>query len=96
MVSHPLVSIVFPTKNGEAFIQESIESVLSQDYAPFEVLLVDDQSTDNTPAILNRYPPLQRLEGPGEGVSKAWNTGLEAAQGELIACLLYTSDAADE
>ncbi|MFO7951714.1 MAG: glycosyltransferase [Bacillota bacterium] len=51
----PLVSVLLPVYNGEAYVREAIESVLAQDYPHFEFIIVDNASTDRTPAILAEY-----------------------------------------
>ena len=51
----PLVSVLIPTWNSERTIAQSIESVLSQTFQDFELIVVDDQSTDTTFSILERY-----------------------------------------
>jgi glycosyltransferase involved in cell wall biosynthesis len=89
----PLVSVVMPTRNYGAYIARAIDSVLAQTYPHHELVVVDDGSTDDTPAVLARYAGRIRvLAGPGRGVSAARNTGLAAAKGELVAVL----DADDE
>ena len=50
-----LISIVLPVYNGERFLRESIDSVLAQTYTNWELLIVDDCSTDNTAAIVHEY-----------------------------------------
>jgi len=51
----PLISILLPTYNGAHYIRESIESVLHQDYQNFELIILDDASTDLTPEIISGY-----------------------------------------
>lgn len=54
-VEQPLVSIIMPAYNAELHIAESIESVISQTYSNWELLITDDRSTDNTQQIINEY-----------------------------------------
>jgi glycosyltransferase involved in cell wall biosynthesis len=56
VADRPLVSVVMTFLNAERFIQETIESVLSQSYDAWELLLVDDGSTDRSTAIAQSYP----------------------------------------
>ncbi len=51
-VSRPLISVIIPVCNGEAFVADAVESVLAQDDADFELIVVDDGSTDGTAAVL--------------------------------------------
>lgn len=82
----PLVSVVVPAYNGERFVSAAIESALAQEYSPVEVVVVDDGSTDATPLIVGEYPVRSiRQENRGQGA--ATNTGVAAANGELIALL---------
>ena len=52
----PLVSIVVPAYNAERFLREALESLFALDYEPFEVIVVDDGSTDGTVAVANTFP----------------------------------------
>jgi glycosyltransferase involved in cell wall biosynthesis len=84
----PLVSIVMPVHNGAEFVRESIESALRQEYAPLELIVVDDGSTDATPEILASFGSrIVRISQPNGGAAAARNAGLEAARGELVAFL---------
>ena len=58
----PLVSVLLPVYNGQAFVREAIESVLAQDYPVFEFIIVDNASTDSTPAIIGEYSVDQRIK----------------------------------
>jgi glycosyltransferase involved in cell wall biosynthesis len=84
-----MVSVVIPAYNAEAFILQTVESVLSQRHDPLEVIVVDDGSTDGTRRLLETIDDsrLQVLSGPNGGVSRARNSGLQAGRGELIAFL---------
>lgn len=82
-----LVSVVLPVYNGEAFLAEAIESVLAQRYQGFELILVDDGSTDRTPEILARYsehPKVRRLLQANKKLPAALNTGFAEARGEFF------------
>lgn len=88
--SGPLISIIAPMHNLEAFISETIRSVLAQTYSNFELILVDDQSSDNTVAVVQTFEdPRIRLivNEKNVGAGQARNNGLEAATGEYIALL---------
>jgi glycosyltransferase involved in cell wall biosynthesis len=80
-MSAPLVSVVMPALDEEAFIAEALESVLSQTYAPVEVIVVDDGSSDRTAEIAEGYG-VQILRRPHGGEAAARNAGLAAARGE--------------
>lgn len=86
----PTVSVVVPTYNRARLLHRSIESVLSQTYEDFELLVVDDGSTDHTENVANCYDD-DRLtyvaHEDNRGASAARNTGIERASGEYIAFL---------
>jgi len=84
---NPLVSVIIPVYNGEKYLVEAIESVLAQSYRPFELIVVDDGSTDGSAAIVHRYKDINYIYHPNMGVSIARNTGLAAARGAFIAFL---------
>jgi hypothetical protein len=84
----PLVSVIIPTFNRAAFVREAITSVLAQDYAPLEVIVVDDGSQDDTPAVLHDYrAQILSLRQEHAGVSAARNRGVAASHGALVAFL---------
>ena len=84
----PLVSVIIPTHNRGWIVKEAIDSVLKQDFHDYELIVVDDGSVDDTPAILNAYgKKISVLRQPNQGVSAARNRGIEAASGRLIAFL---------
>ena len=89
----PLVSVMMPTFNAAPFVAESIESVLAQTYEPIELLVVDDASEDETPAIIDgyarRYPDRIRVRRGNErlGPCRRRNDALDLARGSMIAWL---------
>jgi glycosyltransferase involved in cell wall biosynthesis len=86
----PIVSVVMSTYNGERFLKEAIESVLSQTLRDFELLIVDDCSTDRTAHIIQSFedPRIFCIKtGINSGYSAARNVGLKEARGKYIACM---------
>jgi len=82
------VSVIIPTYNRAWILREAVDSVLKQDYPEFELIVVDDGSTDATADLLAGYGArLQVFRQPNRGVSAARNTGIRAATGSLIAFL---------
>ncbi len=84
----PLISVVIPTYNRGYCLNEAIDSVLCQTFTDYEVIVVDDGSTDDTTERLQAYgDQIKVIQGRHEGVSEARNTGIRAASGEYIAFL---------
>jgi glycosyltransferase involved in cell wall biosynthesis len=81
------ISVVVPAFNAEAYIRETIESVLAQTFADLEVVVVDDGSTDATCAIVGEYGSVRLIRQQQGGAAKARNAGVAAATGEWIAFL---------
>jgi glycosyltransferase involved in cell wall biosynthesis len=82
-----LVSVVLPVYNGAAFVAEAIASALAQSHTRFELIIVDDGSTDGTPAIIARYsdhPRVRLLRQENRKLPGALNTGFAAARGEFF------------
>ncbi len=84
----PLVTVIIPTYNRDWILKEAIDSVLSQDFENFELIVVDDGSTDNTQDILDGYTrDIIVLRQDNCGVSAARNAGIASASGHFIAFL---------
>lgn len=85
MLSRPLASIVMPSLNQGEFIRRSIDSVLGQDYAPVELIVIDGGSTDSTVDILRTYGDRIRwVSEPDGGQTPAINKGFRMTTGEII------------
>lgn len=80
----PLVSIIIPCYNQAQFLTESIESVLNQSCQNFEIIVVDDGSTDQTSAVAARYREVRCLRQKNYGLSAARNAGLQASRGSFV------------
>lgn len=90
--SHLQISVIIPVYNRERYIKQALDSVLAQTYANFEVIAIDDGSSDSSLAILNEYQRLHPdkirvLVQKNAGPSVARNNGIMAARGEYIAFL---------
>ncbi len=82
------ITVVIPTFNRGWIIEEAIQSVLAQDFLDFELIIVDDGSTDNTSAILSRYVNyIIVLNQKNKGVSAARNKGIMEGSGKYVAFL---------
>ncbi|HLX04911.1 MAG TPA: glycosyltransferase family A protein [Candidatus Binatus sp.] len=84
----PLVSVVIPAYNAERTLKASIDSVLVQDFRDFEIIVVNDGSSDSTKSILAAYDSqIQVIDQNNRGAPAARNTGVRAARGKYIAFL---------
>jgi glycosyltransferase involved in cell wall biosynthesis len=94
MSRNPLVSIVLPTYNGSRYLAQAVQSCLEQTYPNWELIIVDDGSTDNTPALIAQFTAIDsRIRSicheMNRGLPGALNTGFSLAKGDY---LTWTSD----
>jgi glycosyltransferase involved in cell wall biosynthesis len=83
-----LISVIIPTYNSERFVTEAIDSVLAQTFKDFEILVIDDGSTDETESLMRRYDaPVRYIRQENGGVAVARNRGIEESRGKYIAFL---------
>jgi glycosyltransferase involved in cell wall biosynthesis len=83
----PLISVIVVTYNRAHFLKDALESIQKQTFKDYEVILVDDGSTDNTKEIAEEYEGIRYIYQEHSGISKARNTALKAAKGKWIATL---------
>ena len=83
----PHVSIIIPTYNRRALVCEAISTVLAQSWCDFELIVVDDGSTDGTAEAVQAFAGVRYVWQPNRGVSAARNYGVSCSTGELIAFL---------
>src|SRR6056297_3560170 len=85
----PLISVITPVRNGERFLASALQTILDQTISDFEVLIVDDQSTDATPRVIDelklRDCRVRAFPGPGRGPGPASNVAIRQARGAYLA-----------
>ena len=96
----PKVSVIIPNYNHARFLRQRIESVLGQTYQDFEVILLDDCSTDESRSIISEYAKNPRVriefnETNSGSTFKQWNKGVRLARGEYV-WMAESDDYADE
>ena len=93
----PKISCIVPVYNVEKYLRRCVDSILNQTFTDFELILVDDGSPDNSPAICYEYAVkdsrIKVIHKVNGGVSSARNVGLDVAKGEWI-CFVDSDDLA--
>jgi glycosyltransferase involved in cell wall biosynthesis len=84
---HPLVSVIIPVYNGARYLRAALSSVFAQTYQPFEVIVVDDGSIDDSGVIAQSFSDVRYIRQENQGVAAARNHGIEAARGDFFAFL---------
>lgn len=89
----PIFSIVIPTYNRKTFLKKAADSILGQSFPDWELIIIDDGSTDGTSGLITGYNDnrIKYIYQPNKGVSSARNQGIEKAYGEYI-CFLDSDD----
>ena len=92
-MSEPLVSVIMPVYNGQSYLADAINSVLEQDHQHWELLIINDGSTDNSLSIARKYkdPRIKVWSQCKAGVASARNAGLKVMQGDFF-CFLDSDD----
>lgn len=82
----PRVSVLVPMYNAEAYIEATINSILSENIVPLEVLVINDKSTDNSLSVVNNFKDarIRVIDGPGAGISACLNAGLAEVRGDIV------------
>ena len=94
MSKNPLISVIVTTYNNEKYIKACLDSLLAQTFQDFEIVVIDDGSTDQTSKVLNQYSANSRLKihhQPNAGVSAARNQGLKLSHGKFV-CFVDSDD----
>lgn len=83
----PLVTVLMPVRNGEKYIREAVDSVLCQSYVDFELLIINDGSTDSTADVIASFHDrrIKFKTRPAQGISAALNYGLQQSAGTYVA-----------
>jgi glycosyltransferase involved in cell wall biosynthesis len=81
------VTVIIPVYNGELYLRDALKSVFAQELPPYEVIVVDDGSTDKSAQIVSEFKDVTFLRQSNQGVAVARNKALDIARGEFIAFL---------
>ena len=89
MNQNPAISVILPVYNAETYVREAVESILAQSFADFELIIINDGSTDGSGAILRKLAArdarIVLIERPNDGYVSALNKGIEMARADLVA-----------
>lgn len=86
MIEHPKISIILPVYNGEKFVQNTINSILHQKFTDYELIIVDDGSTDNSEKIIKKFndPRIKLIKQINQGICSARNSGIKNSTAEYL------------
>lgn len=88
-LSSPTVSVVLTVYNGESYVDDAVESILSQSFSDFEFIIIDDGSNDGTVVVINQFEDerIRLFQQENQGRANSLNKGLRAAKGEYVAII---------
>lgn len=84
-ITNPTISVIIPAYNEEARIAPCLRALQQQTVLPFEIIVVDNNSTDQTAAIVSRFPNIRLVHEQKQGLSHARNRGFAEARGDILA-----------
>lgn len=87
MSKRPLVSVIVPAYNVEKYLAPCLDSILNQTFSDFEIIIIDDGSTDRTPEVIYKYsldPRIRSHTQQNSGISVARNQGLKMSRGQYL------------
>ncbi len=87
LLANPIISIIIPCYNHGNYLEEALESIFSQQYEAVEIVVVDDGSTDNTKAVVEKYNHVKYIYQDNKGLSAARNIGIKNCSGHLLVFL---------
>lgn len=99
LYSRPLISIIVATHNSEKHLEQCLQSIFKQSYKNYEIIIIDNQSTDKTLKLVKKYEKFIDIwiSEPDEGIFHAMNKGIEISKGKIISILnsddYYTQNA---
>ena len=94
MSKRPLVSVIVPAYNVEKYLAPCLDSILNQTFSDFEIVIIDDGSTDRTPEVISKYsldPRIRSHAQQNSGISVARNQGLKMSRGQYL-CYIDSDD----
>ena len=85
ITTNPLVSVILPVYNAEKYLAESIRSVLNQTFTDFELIILNDGSTDESSSVINTFADsrIRYVEHSNMGLAKTLNKGISLAKGKI-------------
>ena len=83
-MAHPTISVIIPAYNASKTIRANIQAILDQTHSPYEIIIVDDGSIDNTAAIIQSFSNVKYIYQDNAGPATARNTGAKAATGDVL------------
>lgn len=86
-INIPFISVIVPVFNGERYLAEALESIQNQTYPHFEIIVVNDGSSDGTQSVIKSFPSVKSISQSHSGLSAALNKGIKNSNGNFFAFL---------